>query len=237
MRKLIYLSLLAGIALLTACNQKLKVLIVVGGHEYDTIQFFDMFRALETMEFDSVSHPRAMDLLASEQIEKYDLLLFYDFIPQMSVKDSSVYLELTSKGIPLLFMHHSLCTFQEWDGYRQMAGGKYVMPGFGDDTSELSDYAHGLDLDVKILDPDHPVTFGLEEFTIHDEGYSNIMINKEVHPLLGTSHPQCAPLMGWTTQVQNSTCIYLMFGHDRLAYENESLHHLLMNSILWLSKY
>jgi type 1 glutamine amidotransferase len=236
MKKLIYPFSLAVFALLTACTQAPKVLVVVGGHAYDTTQFYEMFRALEPIDFDSVSHPRAMKMLASDQIDSYDLLLFYDFLPQMNLKDSAIYLELTRKGIPLLFMHHSLCNFQEWEGYGQMVGGKYVMPGFGNDSSELSDYAHGLDLKVNILDPSHPVTSGLEGFHIHDEGYSNIQLNEHIHPLLGTSHLQCAPMLGWTNQFQNSTCIYLMFGHDQEAYKNESLHLLLSNSIQWLSE-
>lgn len=236
MKKPFYSILPALFVLLVACNQAPKVLVVVGGHAYDTTQFFEMFQTMEYINFDSVSHPGAMDMLASDQISSYDVLLFYDFLPQMSMKDSVVYLGLTQKGLPMLFMHHSICNFQEWVGYGQMVGGKYVMPGFGNDSSALSDFAHGLDLEVEILDPSHPVTKGLAGFFIHDEGYSNIQITEDIHPLLGTSHPECAPVMAWTSQVQNSTCVYLMFGHDRLAYENESLNHLLKNSIQWLSE-
>jgi len=236
MKKLIYLFILTVFVLLTACKQTPKVLVVVGGHDYDTIQFYEMFRALEVIEFDSVSHPRALDMLASKQVLNFDVVLFYDFLPQMSLQDSTVYLELTRKGVPLLFMHHSLGTFQQWKGFEQLVGGKYVMPGFGNDSSELSDFAHDIDLEVQVLDANHPICSGINDFHIHDEGYSNIQINQEVHPLFATSHPQCAPLMGWTKEFQNSTIVYLMFGHDRLAYENESLQRLLTNTIHWLSE-
>lgn len=233
---LLLTSTLLTTFMLSGCNQPTKVLVVVGGHAYDTAEFYDMFRTLESVEFDSVNHPRAMSVLASDQIDTYDVLLFYDFLPNMSLKDSSVYLELSSKGVPLLFMHHALGTFQQWDEYEKLLGGKYVMPGFGDDSASLSDYAHDIELEVKVLDLDHPITAGISDFQIHDEGYSNIRIHKDVHPLFGTSHPQCAPLMGWTNEFQNSTIVYLMFGHDRLAYENESLRQILINSISWLSE-
>jgi hypothetical protein len=236
MRTMVYLSILVILASLAGCNQAPRVLLVVGGHAYDTTEFYDMFRELEPIEFDSVSHPQAMDLLASDQVDNYDVLLFYDFLPDMSLRDSSIFLELTSKGLPLLFMHHSLGNFQEWEGYAQIAGGKYVMPGFGDDSASLSDYAHDIDLEVEVLDAGHPVAAGISTFHIHDEGYTNIQVNRDIHPLFGTSHPQCAPLMGWTKEFQNSTTVYLMFGHDRLAYENESLHQILVNSIQWLSE-
>ena len=233
---LLLTSVLLSSVLMSGCKQPTKVMVIVGGHAYDTTEFYDMFRTFESIEFDSVSHPRAMQVLASDQVNSYDVLLFYDFLPGMPLKDSVVYLELSRKGVPLLFMHHALGNFQKWEGYTQFVGGKYVMPGFGSDSSKLSDFAHDIELEVKILDPEHPISAGLSSFHIHDEGYSNIQLAKDIHPLFGTSHPQCAPLMGWTTQFQNSTVVYLMFGHDRLAYENESLHQILENSIHWLSE-
>lgn len=236
MKKLLYLSLIIFIALLTGCMRPSKVLVVVGGHAYDTLEFYQMFDALDRVEFDSVSHPRAMELLASEQALLYDVLVFYDFIPAMELKDSLVYQNLTRRGLPLLFMHHSLCNFQLWKGYEDMLGGKYVMSDFGEDSLNFSDYAHDLDLNIQVLDPNHRIAKGIEDFTIHDEGYSNIRVSPDIHPLFATAHPQSAPMMGWIHTHQNSSVVYLMFGHDKLAYENESFRQILSNSIHWLSK-
>ena len=182
MKKLLFMSLLAILVLVAGCKQATRVLVVVGGHAYDTTEFYDMFRALEAIEFDSVSHPRALDVLASDQIQSYDVLLFYDFLPGMDLKDSTIYLDLGNKGKPLLFMHHSLCSFQDWEGYNQMVGGKYLMPGFGNDSTQLSDYAHDLKLEVQVLDEVHPVTKGIHDFQIRDEGYSSIRMNAPIMP-------------------------------------------------------
>ena len=220
---------------LISCNQTPKVLLIVGGHEYDTTEFFELFQSLEGVIFDSVSYPQAMDLLKSSKTDDYDVLLFYDFIPDMPLKDSTVFVHLTAQGKSILFLHHAICTFQEWDGYKSMIGGKYVMPEYQTDTFLHSGYRHDIDLSITVIDHSHPVTTGIEDFIIHDEGYSNIQINKEIHPLFGTSHPDCAPLVGWINQADQSTCLYLMFGHDKQAYNNESLHQILNNSIHWLA--
>ena len=232
MPRMLYLWILLAVA---GCSNTPEVLVITGGHAYDTTEFFEMFHSLENIRFDSVSHPAALELLSSPEIGKYDLLLFYDYLPDMSLADSLVFQDLTLLGMPMIFMHHALCTFQKWDGYQQMVGGKYVMPGYHPDSSLHSGYAHDVDLKIEVLDPNHPVTRGISEFVIHDEGYYNIQINQEVHPLLGTSHPYCASQVAWENQANNSTCIYLMFGHDKQAYVNEHLKLLLQNSIQWLS--
>jgi len=177
-----------------------------------------------------------MEILASERVFEYDVLAFYDFIPDMDPTDSSIFLNLCSKGIPLLFLHHSLCTFQRWDGFMDIVGGHYCMPGFGHDSLLLSDYKHDIELDIKVSDPNHPVTRGMEDFTIPDEGYSNVSYRQGITPLLETGHPYSSPVVGWVNEYDHSTIVYLMLGHDRHSYSNDSFQELLTNSIHWLSK-
>ena len=218
-----------------SCSKSSEILLITGGHAYDTTEFYEMFNSLEGISFDSVSYPDARKLLSSSEIGKYDMLLFYDFVPDMPMADSVIFLDLTRMGMPMIFMHHALGTFQRWEGYQQMVGGRYVMPGYKIDSSLFSGYEHDLDLKIEVLDPSHPVTRGISEFVIHDEGYFNIQIKPEVHPLLGTEHPQGSPVMAWENQSDNSTSLYLMFGHDKQAYANEKLKLLLLNSIQYLS--
>lgn len=233
MRSFLYLWILVITA--SSCSKSPEVLVITGGHAYDTTEFFEMFQSLEGINFDSVSYPTARELLSSSNVGKYDLLLFYDYMPDLPLTDSLIFLDLTQAGMPMIFLHHALCTFQQWEGYALMVGGKYVMPGYDPDSSLYSGYAHDLDLKIEVLDPSHPVNQGIDEFTIHDEGYYNIQINDKVHPLLGTTHPNCAPQVAWEKHWNNSTCIYLMFGHDKLAYSHESFKLLIQNSVQYLS--
>lgn len=228
------LSLLLLLALLDGCDKSAGVLVVVGGHAYDTAAFYDMFDSMEDIRFDSVSYPNAREKLKSAGLEAYDVLVFYDYIPDMPQRDSSIFINLAKKGKPMLFLHHSICSFQEWDGYMQMIGGKYVIPQFSEDTALWSNYEHGIDLYVEVLDTIHPITRGIRNFTIHDEGYSNITLLNGVHPLLRTDHPDCTPVVGWTNKYDNASTVYLIFGHDQMAYENDTYRLLLRNSILWL---
>ena len=109
------------------------------------------------------------------------------------------------------------------------------MPEYGADSTLHSDYAHDLKLEIHISDPDHPLTRGMTDFTIFDEGYSHIRVSGDITPLLECEHPESSPVMGWEHVYGNSRVVYLMPGHDRHAYENPAFVQLVDNSIRWLT--
>ena len=232
----ILIALIIVARFLTGCSKPVSVLVISGGHAYDTVEFFDAFRSLEHVEFDPVYHPEALTMLQTGKTDAYDVLVFYDFIVDMPERDSIVFENLTRQGKPMLYLHHALATFQKWDGYMEMVGGRYVMPGYCTDTTLFSDFKHDIDLEVKVADPEHPVTLGMKDFTIHDEGYSNITTLPGITPLLETGHPDCARLVGWTNKKDQSTIVYLMLGHDTKAYQNPAYTQLLNQSIRWLAE-
>jgi hypothetical protein len=212
-----------------------RVLVLVGGHSYDTAAFVEMFHSMEGISYDTISYTKLPDLWRSGGLNKVDLLVHYHYLPDAPETDSSMYNDLNRAGIPMLFLHHSLCSYQGWDGYSQMAGGRYVMQGYTLDESLLSDYSHDLQLSVKIADRSHPVTSDVADFEIQDEGYSNIQLSESAVPLLLTSHPDCYPVVGWTHRIEHSTSVTLMLGHDQHAYRNPSYRALICNAIFWLT--
>ena len=116
-----------------------------------------------------------------------------------------------------------------------MIGGKFHIPVYTPDSNRISGYKHDITLSVSVLDAGHPVTAGIEDFSILDEGYSNTSMLPGIHPLLETHHPDCDKVIGWSMDVKNSRVVYLMGGHDRYAYENASFRRLLQNAIRWTS--
>ena len=217
------------------CNKPVNILVVLGGHSFDTTEFFDLFQSLEGIEMDSVYYPDALEIMQNGKCDAYDVLVFYDYMPDLPESDSRVFLNLSSQGKPMLFLHHALCSFQAWEGYMEMLGGKYVMAGPGVDPGDVSDYKHDIDMEIEVVDTGHPITMGMEDFSIHDEGYSNISLAPGIEALLRTGHPDSSPVVGWTWKTDRSSVVYLMLGHDRYAYENPSFKQLVGQSITWLA--
>ena len=91
-------------------------------------------------------------------------------------------------------------------------------------------------MEVSVLNPGHPVTKNMEDFTIIDEGYSNLKVLHSVNTLLTVDHPQCAHKVTWTNKFNNSKIVYLLFGHDNKAFQDKNYQRLLFNAIEWVSR-
>jgi uncharacterized protein len=217
-------------------QKKSRVLVVAGGHRFDTTAFVTMFAKMDGILVDTMLQPRANRFIASAGIKKYDAIVFYDSWKTISEDEKRAYHRLTKRGTGLVFMHHSLVSYQQWDGFKTIIGGKYKKPLFQGDTANLSDYKHHIDMFVQIVDALHPVTKNLSHFNLHDEGYMNIDVLPSVVPLLTTDHPYCHRYLGWYHVVGRSKVVYLLPGHDNHAFANENYRVIVANAVRWTCK-
>ncbi|MDA3823236.1 MAG: ThuA domain-containing protein, partial [Bacteroidales bacterium] len=215
------------------CNTKVpaekvaEVMIIAGGHGFDTLEFVDMFNSITEINFHIVMQPRANQMIVSGEADKYDVLIFYDMWPNIDSIEREGYYKLLNQGKGMIFLHHALCSYQDWDEFQMIIGGKYNTESSGVNSARLSTYKHDLELNVEIANTDHPVCKSIKDFTILDEGYGNIEVNDNVEVLLRTDHPDCAQVVGWTNDYKKSKIVYLMLGHDKHAYSNNSYKRLI----------
>jgi type 1 glutamine amidotransferase len=181
-----------------------------------------------------MAQPEANEFIGTGKASQYNIIIFYDMWGKISEDQQKGYLSLTEKGTPLLFLHHSIVSYQDWDEFRKILGGKYIQPAIVTDSSLLSHYKHDILLNVHIIDPENPITKGLKDFEITDEGYSNFAVEPDVNPILSTKNPDSGEIIGWTKKYRNSKIVYIMLGHDKKAYANENFQTLVKNSIEYL---
>ncbi len=219
---------------LTVTAQPVKIMVVTGGHTYDTLQFFQMFRSLKGVEFKHYNQPEANQVLTNGIAEKFDVLVFYDMWQTISDPEKEAYIKLTRQGKPFLFLHHSLVSYQQWTEFENLLGGRYIenseLPG-----AQQSTYKHDVWVNVEIVANDHPVTRGIKNFRLFDEVYGNFRILPQVKPLIKTNHPQSTGVIGWENRYNSSLVIYLQPGHNSNAYNSENYRKLILQSINYLS--
>ncbi len=215
-------------------DSAIKLLVVTGGHAYDTAEFVQMFRAMPGIVTEFGEKPGIWQKI--RESGPFDVLVFYDMYQEISEKEKEIFLDEFERGTGMVFLHHSLGSHQEWPGYAKLVGGKIYIEDYTVDTTLILDYYHDINLKVRVIDPDHPVTRGVGDYEVIDEGYVNTELVPGLKTLLETDHSKCDRYVGWTHEVGNSRVVYLMGGHDKRAFENESFSRILENAIRWTSE-
>lgn len=232
---LLYAFLLVG---LSGFSQKIEVLVVTGGHSFEQEPFSELFNSMEQIVWEELAQPKANQLMLNEGMGKYDVLVFYDMFQEISEEEQAAFLQLLQEGKPMLFLHHALVSYQGWDEFENILGGRYYDSGRykGIPENGFSTYLHDTNIPVRLLAPEHPVTSELTDFTLFDEVYGNTWVSPNVTPLIGTDHPESTEIIGWEHTYAASRIIYLQPGHGKTSYENPNYRKLLYNAIMYLSK-
>lgn len=231
LQKLLILSLLIFVSI-SASAKKLNVLIVTGGHDFDRKSFFEMFDSFQNISYTELKQPEANFQLGTIDPKTFDAVVFYDMPKSISEAEKESYYKLLKFGKGLVFLHHSLCSYQQWDEYKTIVGGKCHEEK---NSPASSTYQHDVNFTVKISDPKHPVTKGISDFEVLDEVYGNTEVLPEVTPLLTTDHPQSSKIIGWTHKKENSRIVYIQPGHDKNAYLNPSYKKLVVQAIRYVA--
>lgn len=232
--KQIYLVAIFLISVVFVNAQSIKIMLVTGGHAYDTLQFLEMFDALPGVEYQHFQQPKANQKLVKDLAEDFDVVVFYDMWKSISEAEKSAYLKLTQQGKPLLFLHHSIASYQDWPEFEKILGGKYVEAAKGIPKEEQSNYEHDVWVYSKVENYT-AVTVGLKEPRFFDEIYGNVRVSEDVVPLLRTRHPQSMEFIAWQHKYNNSQVVYLQPGHDYRTYANEEYRKLLLQAIKFLA--
>jgi type 1 glutamine amidotransferase len=228
------LLLFLGFGCNVRSDQELKLMVVTGGHRYDTTEFAELIHSLPGFSSEIVTQPEANQMIADRKADQYDAIVFYDMWRTIDSATIAGYHHLLELGTGMVFLHHSLVSYQDWSDFIHIIGGKYHRPEKTIDTARHSNYRHDIEIGIEIANEDHPITRDLKDFTILDEGYGNIEVRDDVTVILKADHPDCAEKVGWVNNYRNSKIVYLMQGHDKHAYQNESFRKLLENAVLFV---
>jgi uncharacterized protein len=244
-RRIVFLlgSLLVA-AVLPAANAeaasapgKTRVLVVHGGHDFQTNQFFQIFKENPEITFRTVEHPNAHRWFKEEPARQYDVLVFYDMWQEISEEAKADLINRLRDGKGLVALHHSLGSYQNWDEYAKIIGGRYQMKKWKENGVERpgSTYKHDVTFRVRVADPDHPVTLGVKDFTILDETYGGFQVAPGNHVLLTTEEPTSGPNLAWAKTYEAARVVFIQLGHDEHAYKHPEYRRLVREAIGWVA--
>jgi type 1 glutamine amidotransferase len=220
-------------------SDKIHVLVITGGHGFQKEPFFKIFSANKEIRFATAAHSTTnASVYDRSDLLSFDVIVLYDMPSRITEEQKAKFLSLFDHGVGLVVLHHALVSYQQWPEYERIIGGRYPeAEGKSGVVTEQVGYAHDVDVPIKIVDREHPITHGISDFILHDEIYWGFRAGADVKPLFTTTHPKSGNPLAWTRSEKKSRIVFIQPGHGPSAFENDSYRRLLAQSIRWAAKH
>src|SRR4051812_6017331 len=165
---------------------KINVLVVSGGHGFKAGSFFKLFDDNPEIVYQSASEATSAEAYDREDLLGFDVVVLYDFQRELTDAQKAGFLSLFDKGVGIVVLHHALLSYQSWPEYERIAGGKYLLDSETHNrvTDKPSTYQGDVEIAVKVVAPNHPITAGLSDFVLRDEIYRGVRMRSDVNTLL-----------------------------------------------------
>ncbi len=213
-------------------STSLRVAVVTGHHPFDVVGFHQALRALP--ETDCYAQDLTDFASAPPEVRRgYDAVVFYNMHTALPGEDPSwfeagigpVIDQLGESDQGIIILHHALLAFPEsavWSG----------LVGIGQRT--LSSYHPDQTLRIDVADRAHPITVGLDSWTIVDETYAMAEPDEEGNRvLLTTKHSPSMRAIAWTRRFRNARVLCYQSGHDNRVYADPGFRTVLGRGIRW----
>ena len=201
---------------------KINTLVFAGGavHDWEGCSEAIIAELSQRDEFEITKVEEDLDALVAPNLDPYDLVVFYYTIGEISDAQKNGLLNHIASGKGYVGVHSAADSFRECPEYRAMVGGYFVT------------HPHYRDYQVSIVDPEHPITEGLDETVVTDEQYI-LDYDPRNHVLASALWQGDAMPVAWTKSWGDGRVFYLALGHDAKACEHDIFGTLLQRGALW----
>jgi len=97
-------------------------------------------------------------------------------------------------------------------------------------------FYHDQTIPVKVAGREHPITRGLESWTIKDETYTMTDAGDGSEIQLTTDHPQSMKTLAWTRTYKKSRVFCFQCGHDNAGWVHANFREVLQRGIQWCAR-
>lgn len=168
----------------------------------------------------NLTYTESLGDLTEENLSKYDALIIYANHDSISKPQERALRRFVEGGKGLLAIHSASYCFRNSDWYVRTVGGQFKSHGEG--------VFH-----QTIVDRDHPIMRGIEEFSTWDETYIHTKLSSD-NVVLGEyvdgTHRE--PYT-WVRNQGKGRVFYTAFGHDERTWKNAGFLDLIRNAVLW----
>lgn len=217
-----------------AAAEKIRTLIFTGGHGFTKEPFFRIFRENLEITFTPIAHTEGTaDAWERADLAAADVVVLYDMPKVITPAQQERFRSLFARGTGLVVMHHALVTEHTWADYERIIGGAY--PTVATPGAPAVGYRHDVEIPV-VVARGHPITAGLENFTVRDEIYWGFRVGADVTPLLTTTNPDSGNPLAWCRTEGKSRIVYVQLGHGLPCYDDPHYRDFLARCLRWTAR-
>ena len=142
----------------------------------------------------------------------------------MTPEQEKAVVDFVERGGAFLNLHNSMGLYPKDGPYLNLVGGRYIGHG------PLERFR------VEVADPNHPITQGVEDFSVADEQHTPPYDEGKVHLLLRSRSDdgKRQAAAGWAYEPGKGRLVHLAPGHTREAVEHPMFQRLMRNAVQWL---
>ncbi len=168
-----------------------------------------------------VTYTERADDLNPANLAKYDALLIYANIDEMTRAQEKALLDYVEGGGAFIPLHCASFCFRNSPRYVALVGAQFQRHGTGT-------------FDTTIVDPAHPIMKGFEPFRTWDETYVHTMHNPQGrHVLQVRVEGKGEEPWTWVRTQGKGRVFYTAYGHDGRTWQNPGFQDLLERGIRW----
>jgi len=215
-------------------QEKVRAVILIGGHGFDRPAFDRFWGGLEGVETE-VCKGEPYTAFDSIDAFKHDVVVMYNLSSGMTDAQKQNFLKLLGKGVGLVVWHHALANCQDWPEFEKIAGAKFwLKAGQREGGAQVpqSGVAFGK-AKMHIEDPKHSITEGMADFEIQDEMYNRQTFVEGIKVLVTTDEPKSDKTIAWAHAYGKARVFGCQSGHDAKVWNHESFRKLMSRGIRW----
>jgi len=242
MRRSIFVLVLIGIVSLSLCIAAeapsrpalIKVLLISGddvsAHPWRDISETTREALVAAKKFDVRVCEDPLILESQTALNAYDVIVFTIYSQRMPVLPEQAQqnlLTFVKNGKGFFVQHLASASFPKWEEFGKLCGRKWIMGTSGHGPRAV--------FQTKIVDKEHPITAGLDDFQADDELYAKLQGTGEIHVLMQADSDwskKTEPLL-FTLNYGKGRVVHNAFGHDRKALLNPSVQRIIARGVEW----
>jgi type 1 glutamine amidotransferase len=242
MRRTVFVLAIICILALSYCNPanaaekpaQIRVLLITGddvdAHPWREMSETTREILVKTGKFDVRVCEDPLILESETALQAYDVIVFTIFSRRVAMLPGEAQenlLNFVRDGKGFFVQHLATASFAKWEEFGKLCGRKWVMGTSGHGPRAV--------FKAQVVNREHPITAGLEDFDVDDELYAKLQGSGDINVLVQADSDwskNTEPLV-FTLNYGKGRTVHNAFGHDRKALMTPNVQKIIARGVEW----